>query len=178
MNKLISFLKNNLIVISVMFIISLLSGFMTIFLGWKQFYADFLSKSITLPVYVYPILLLFVFALARMFSSTVQKHSKRLRTIKGESFGAQHVYVDGKRFVNCTFENTKLVFRGEAGSGLEGCSFTNSGFVFEGPAERTAEILASLYAVPGFRPLIENTFEAIKKGNLPRVIPPSNAADD
>lgn len=159
-----------------MFIISVLSGLMGIILGWKKFNEDFLSKSITLPVYVY-LIILFVVFLAIIFWPAIKNRPKPLRTIKGASFGVQRIVVDGKRFVNCTFRKTELVFRGEAGVGFEGCSLTNPGFTFDGPAANTAKILKLLYTIPEMRPLIENTFEAIKKGKLPKAIPPSDAAE-
>ncbi len=176
MDNLIKFLENNIIIL-IMFIITLLGGLMGIILGWKRFYDDFLSKSITLPVYVL-IILFVVVALAIRFLPATKDHPKRLKTIKGESFGVQRIVVDGKRFVNCKFRKTELVFRGEAGVGFEGCSFTNPGFTFAGPAANTAKILKFLYAIPELRPLIENTFKAIREGNLPEAIPPSDAAND
>jgi hypothetical protein len=177
MDNLIKNLQNNPIIILVMFIITLLGGLIGIILGWKRFYDDFLSKSITLPVYVY-LIILFVVALAIIFWPAIKDRPKQLQTIKGESFGVQRIVVDGKRFVNCNFRKTELVFRGEAGSGIEGCSLTNVGLTFDGPAATTVKILKSLYAEPNFRPFIENTFKAIKEGKLPEAIPPSDAADD
>jgi hypothetical protein len=91
----------------------------------------------------------------------------------------QRILVDGKRFVNCKFRNTELVFRGEAGVSIEGCSFMGKiGLTFGGPAATTIKILKSLYAEPEFRPFIENTFKNIKEGKLPEAIPPSDAAND
>ena len=63
-------------------------------------------------------------------------------------------------------------------NGYENCSFINPGFTFDGPAAATINTLKALYAVPELRPLIENTFKAIREGNLPIAIPPSSAADN
>ena len=177
MDNLIKFLENNTIIL-IMFIITLLGGLMGIILGWKRFYDDFLSKSITLPVYVL-IILFVVVALAIRFWPATKERPKELQTIKGESFGVQRIFIDGKRFVNCQFRGTELVFKGEAGVGLEGCGFfENYRLTFGGPAQMTLNMLKSLYAVPEFRPRIEGTFKAIKEGKLPIAIPPSDAAND
>jgi len=95
----------------VMFLISVLSGLMGIIFGYKRFYDDFLSKSITLPVYAY-LIILFVVALAIIFWPAIKNRPKGLQTIKGESFGVQRIFVDGKRFVNCKFSKTELVYTG------------------------------------------------------------------
>ena len=102
---------------------------------------------------------------------------RRLRTIEGESFGVQRILADGKRFVNCKFRRTELVFRGEAGVGIERCVFQGTGFTFDGPAANTVNILTSLYAEPCFRPIIERTFTGVREGGLPEAVPPSDKAD-
>ena len=163
MKALIQFLQDSPLIILVMFIITALSGIITIILGWNRFCDDILLKKITIPVYAY-LIIFFIAALVVIFGPTIKDRPKKLRTIKGESFGVQRIIVDGKHFVNCEFRKTELVFRGEAGVNLEGCSFINVGFTFDGPAQNTVKILMSLYAVPQLRPLIENTFKAIKEG--------------
>ncbi len=202
MEALIRFLQNNALFIFVMTIITLLGGLMGIILGWKRFYDDFLSKSITLPVYVliilfvfvalairflpatenrpvYVLIILFLIALALIFRPATKDRPKELQIIKGESFGVQRIFVDGKRFVNCTFGKTELVYRGEADVGIENCSFKDPGFTltFDGPANFTINTLTNLYADPGFRPRIENTLKNIREGKHPIATPPSDAAD-
>jgi len=181
MSKLIEFLQNNPIIISVTFIITVLSGISIIIgmiFGWKRIRDDILLKKITVPVYAY-LIFLFLVVLAFIFWPAIEDRPKRIRTIKGETFGVQRILVDGKRFVNCKFRKTELVYRGEAGVSLENCSFIPiGGIAFEGPAASTVKTLKSLYAVPQFRPFVENTFKAIKEGNLPEAIPPSDAAND
>ena len=176
MGAIIRFLQNNLIIILVMFIITLLGGIMTIILGWEEFYDDFLSKSITLPVYV--LIILFVVVLAIIFRSAAKDQSKPLQIIKGESFGVQRIFVDGKHFVNCKFRKTELVYKGEGKCRMENCSFVNPGFTFGGPAASTIQSLTGLYTVPALRPLIENTLTNIREGKHPMAIPPSDAADN
>jgi len=176
MEALIRFIQNNLLIILVVFIISVLSGFMGIILGWKRFYDDFLSKSITLPVYVL-IILFVVVVLAIRFLPATKDLPKGLTTIKGESFGVQRIFVDGKRFVNCKFRKTELAYKGEGGCRMVNCSLENIGFTFDGPAAATMKTLTGMYAIPALRPFIENTFKAIREGNLKIAIPPSDAAD-
>lgn len=177
MEVLIQFLQNNPLIILGMFTIAVLSGIITIIFGWKKFRDDILLKKITVPVYAY-LVIFFLIALAIIFWPAIEDRPKSLRIIKGESFGVQRIIVDGKRFVNCKFRKTELVFRGEASSSLENCFYENIGFTFDGPAATTMKILKGLYAVPNFRPAIEKTFEAIREGKFPEAIPPSDAADD
>jgi len=177
MDRLIQLLQNNPLIILAMFIISVLSGIITIILGWKRFRDDVLVKKVTLPVYAY-VIVFFLVALAITLWPAIGDRPKRLRTIEGESFGVQRILVDGKRFVNCKFKKTELVFRGEGGGGIEGCDIMDVGITFDGPAATTVKLLKSLYAEPKFRPLVENTFKAIREGNLPEAIPPSDAANE
>ena len=159
-----------------MFIITVLSGIITIILGWRKFYKDILSKNIILPVYVYLIVFFFV-ALAIIFWPAIESRPKPLRTIEGESFGIQRVYADGKRFVNCRFDGTEIVIRGEVGGAFESCQLTNIKFTIDGPAAAVILTLEHMYTIPGFRPFIDNMFEAIKAGKIPRATSPSHAAD-
>ena len=180
MDNLIKFLQNSPIIILVTFIITALSGISVvigIILGRKRIRDDILLKKITVPVYAY-LIILFLVVLAIIFWPAMKDRPKPLRTIKGESFGVQRILVDGKRFVNCNFPKTELVYRGEAGVSFENCNFAKlGGLTFDGPAAATINTLKNLYAVPQFRPVIENTFKAIREGKLPKAIPPSDAAD-
>ena len=178
MEVLIRFLQNNRLIILVMFIITLLGGLMSIILGWEKFYDDFLSKSITLPVYMYLIILFVVVALSIRFWPATKDQPKGLQTIKGEVFGVQRILVDGKHFVNCSFRKTELAYRGEGDCRMDNCSLENIGFTFDGPAAATVKTLTGMYAVPELRPLIENTFKNIREGNLPIATPPSGAVDN
>ena len=161
-----------------MSLIPLLAALMTIILGWERFYNDFLSQSITLPVYVHLIIFfVVVVALAIRFWPATKDRSKELQIIKGESFGTQRIFVEGKHFVNCTFTRTELVYRGEASSRFEHCGFERHQFVFEGPAATTLQTLTNMYTQPIFRPFLDYVFECIKKGKLPKATPPLSAAD-
>jgi hypothetical protein len=159
-----------------MFIITFFSGVVTIVLGWKRLYNDILSKKVTLPIYAYLIILFFVF-LAIIFRPAIKIQPKGYRTIEGESFGVQSVVLDGKRFINCSFDGTELVFKGEAGLEFNSNRLTNIRLTFGGPAARTVFIFRALYREPGFRPFIESAFEQIKSGDIKESTAPSKAAD-
>jgi len=177
MDRLIRLIQNNALIALIIVIISVLSGIITIIPWCRRFQQDVLSKRITLPVYAYLIILIFI-ALVIIFWSTIKIHPKRLRTIKGESFGVQRIYVDGKLFVNCQFNGTELVFRGEAGVGFEGCTFKGIRLTLDGPAALTAFLFSKMYSEPGFQPFIDNTFEQIKSGEIIKANSPSSAAND
>ena len=88
MEGLVRWLQNSPLIVLAMFIITLLAGIISIFLGWKRFRDDVLTKRITLPVYAY-LIISFCIALIVIFWPAVEDRPKILRTIKGESFGAQ-----------------------------------------------------------------------------------------
>jgi hypothetical protein len=176
MDSLIQLLQNNPLIILIMFIITFFSGAITIILGWKKLYNDILSKKITLPIYAYLIILFFVF-LAIIFWPIIKNQPKGYRTIEGESFGVQRVVLDGKRFINCSFDGTELVIKGEAGGEFNNNKLTNIRLTFDGPAAGTIFTLRALYSEPSFRPFIENAFEQIKSGDFKKATVPSKAAD-
>ncbi len=177
MNNLSQFLQNSPLIILGMFIITSLSGVISILVGWRRFRDDILLKGVTIPVYVYLIILFFIGS-AIIYWPAIENRPRPLRTIEGESFGVQRIIVDGKKFINCKFNKTELVFKGESDLSIVGCSLTNVSYTFSGPAERTLKILKTLYKTPEFRPMIDNTFEAIRKDKLKQAITPSSAAND
>jgi len=177
MDRLAEFLQTNPLIIIATFAFSTVGAIITIAARRKELWRDFLSKRITLPVYVYLILILVVL-FAAMLWPAVEKRPKRLTTIQGEEFGVQRIVVDGKHFRNCQFHGTELVFRGETPSEIENCTFDSVALTFDGPAATTAHILTSMYKAPQLRALIEGTFERIRKGELQRAVAPSRAADN
>jgi len=177
MDRLAEIFQTNPLIVILFFVVSVAAAITTVADKLRKVSPDLLSRKVTLPVYVYVIVLL-IWLLGRLFWPVAEDRPKGLRTIKGEEFGVQRVIMDGKRFQNCTSRKTELVFRGEASSGIENCTLYRPGFTFDGPAAATARILTSLYKIPELRPLIDNTFESIRKGKLPRAIPPSDVADD
>ncbi len=175
MDYLSELFQNNPLMVAIVSCVTLVSGGITVVSYWRPFWRDVLSRKV--PVYA----VLIFFSLAVMAISlwpAVGRRPKGMRTIEGETFGIQRVIVDGKRFVNCTFNKTELVFRGEVGGGFEGCKLVVPQLTFDGPAARTVRILRTLYTVPQLQPLIENTFAGIRTGNLSVAVPPSDAARD
>ena len=177
MERLAEFLQTNPVIVILTFVVSVAGAIITIGAQRKQIWRDFLSREVTLPVYVYLILVLAVLFVT-MFWPAHDDRTRPLRTIEGEKFGIQRIIVDGKRFVNCEFHRTELVYRGEAGCAIEKCKLDRPQFTFDGPAASTAKTLSSFYKVPQLQPLIDNTFECIKKGQLRTAVTPSPAADD
>ncbi len=177
MERVAEFLQTNAYIIVVMFVLSAGKIAFDIIARRKQLWHDFLSRKITLPVYVC-LILIFLVLLLKVLWPVTEMRPKSIRTIENEEFGIQRVIVDGKRFVNCKFHKTELVFRGEAKGSIEGGVLDHPQFTFDGPAAATAQSLSNFYKIPQLRPLIDNTFEAIKKGQLQKAVPPSDAADD
>jgi len=66
MEILVKFLQNNPLIILVMFIISALSGTISIVFGWKRFRDDILLRKITIPVYAY-LMIFFLVAVVVVF---------------------------------------------------------------------------------------------------------------
>ena len=81
------------------------------------------------------------------------------QTIEGRS-----EVLDGKKYINCVFVKSTLIYKATASVSLEGCSFAEVGWIFEGPAERTMSFLRGLYhgAGEGGQQLVEKTFMSIK----------------
>lgn len=177
MTGFIEMLQNHPLIIFGMFIISVLSGIMTIVKEWRGFYSDVLSKKITLPVYAY-LIIIFLIALGYIFWPKPKDRPKQFRTIEGESFGIQRVYIDGKRFVNCNFNGTEMVFTGESGGELIGSKFSRIRLTASGPAAITLNMLRAMYSEEGFRPYIDNLFNDIKTGIIRKATTPSDAADN
>lgn len=177
MDYLTQLLQSNPLIILAMFLISVISSTMTIIFGWKRFYNDFLSKSVTLPVWLI-LSIIFVIFLVVIFKPALADRTARLKTIKGVSFGVQRVLLDGKRFVNCTFDRSELFYRGEAGCELKNNTLKDVHITFGGPAGRTLSSLANMYRVPSLRPLIDNTFSRIKEDKMRKVPQPARDAGD
>ncbi|MGD6796620.1 toll/interleukin-1 receptor domain-containing protein [Metabacillus indicus] len=84
-----------------------------------------------------------------------------LELIEGKTFGVEQVYLDGNNFVNCIFEGSELVYKGEYGFGLESCKFRGIPRIkFADFAGTTLNVLKTFYnAGPEFREIILKTFE-------------------
>lgn len=127
-----------------------------LFISWEDFYTNYLSKPITIPVWL-PIISIFLLLVIFVFRPQKKKPSiKQLETIEGENFGVQQVILDGKRFVNCTFDGSELVFNGLNAFALEGNTFeTPPRISFQQHAGMTFQVIKTLYDSPDFNSYIE-----------------------
>lgn len=91
MNNLIEWLSQNPIIVLVMFIISLISGLMGIVLGWKRFFEDYLSKSVSIPVWIIVIIFISMPAIFAILvgSKPIEDEIKELSLVEGKKFGIQ-----------------------------------------------------------------------------------------
>lgn len=80
------------------------------------------------------------------------------------TFDSGIVGLDNVDYINCTFKNCMMVYAGGAPGSIDGCTFENVQWTFNGPAGATIAFLTALYRDPAFRPLIDSTFEQIRKG--------------
>lgn len=167
MNNLIEWLSQNPIIVLVMFIISLISGLMGIVLGWKRFYEDYLSKSVSIPIWIIVIIFISMPAIFTILvgSKPIEDELKELSLVEGKKFGIQQVVLDGKRFIRCSFDGTELIFNGEHGFDFsENNLKSNFRLSLNKNARLTFEAFYALYKDPAFRPIVENTFQAIREG--------------
>lgn len=157
--KLTDQLQRNPLVVFFMFIIALLSGIITVVLGWSDFYNDYLSKEIVIPLWML-LLLGLIAAVFLIIKPTKRNKPKGLITVEGEKFGVQQIVVDGKRFVNCEFDGTELVFKGEQAFSLEGNRFISPPRIaFTEHAGDTVAVLKAFYNTSEFRPYVAKLFE-------------------
>ena len=89
----------------------------------------------------------------------------------GNTYTRVVVSLDGQHFEKCTFDHCTLQFSGTANVGLVDCTFTNCNWSFVGPAVTTLDFLSALYngLGPSGKQLVEDTFENIRSGQMPRV---------
>ncbi|WP_145146576.1 hypothetical protein [Paenibacillus xylanexedens] len=161
--SLVDQIQKNTIILICMFIISLLGGIITIILGWNDFYNDYLSKQLELPVWFF-LFIIFVTSATMLFfkqrSNSQQLLPKGLVTIEGEFFGVQQVNLDGKRFVNCKFDGTELIYNGEEVFSLEKNEFISPPRIsFRSHAGDTLAVLEALHKSPEFKSYIDETFK-------------------
>ena len=82
---------------------------------------------------------------------------------QGETFTNETVVLDGNDYLNCTFTNCEIVFRGTASVSLHGINFNDCRWTFDGPAGLTINFMTALYQA-GVTELIDGTFENIRRG--------------
>ena len=160
MKVLIETLQKHPLAILVMFLVSAVSGIMGIVLGWQQFYESYLSRSVQLPVW----LLLFgagLIATLYFLKPYASRKPRELEMVQGKSFGVQPVELDGKRFVNCTFDGSELIFRATNGFDLIKNDFkVPPRLRFEAYAGVTLAALKALNNDPNFRQYVTAALQA------------------
>jgi hypothetical protein len=166
MKALTLWLQNNPMAILIMFIVAILSGIMTIILGWRAFYADYLSKAVTVPVWLLILVLIIgcLFAVQFVGRQSGDTVVKELEAIEGKRFGVQQIVVDGKKFERCKFDGSEIIFNGKAGFSLIGCQFKSPRITFASYASNTVNALTLMYKDPSFKPIVEQTIENIRAG--------------
>lgn len=85
---------------------------------------------------------------------------------KNKTFTEEHIIIDNKRFVNCTFNNCDFVYRGAPTGFFSNCNFNSiKSWEFEGEAKNTVEFIAMTYhnIGEGGKKMMENLFESIRK---------------
>lgn len=90
---------------------------------------------------------------------------------QGATFANETVVLDDNEYLNCTFNNCEIVFRGTASVLLNGVNFNDCRWTFEGPAGMTINFMTALYQA-GITDLIDQTFENIKRGSHRQVEAP------
>ena len=85
-------------------------------------------------------------------------------------FENQLVLLDGQYFSKCIFRGCLMKFSATAPVSMVGCGFDSCEWALDGPAALTANFLSQLYQQgEGGKTLVENTFEAIRKGVLDKI---------
>lgn len=169
MKELSEWLSSNPIIVLIMFLITIFGGVMGIILGWKQFYRDYLSKNLTIPVWLLLICFIFISILFLIFSNKniEQEKIKELELVQGKTFGIQQVVLDGKRFERCSFDGTEMVFNADNGFSFNSNNMkSNIRITFNKSAALTLRALTALYSDKAFQPFVESTFKTIKEGKL------------
>lgn len=140
----------------------------TVVNGWEDF-SIFLNKKISITVstiFIICIFILFSFLIIKYIFLEKRKvtYSTELETIEGKSFGVERVYIDGKRFVNCTFDGSELVFEGKSAFALEKNHFkVPPRIAFEANAGITANVMTTLYNTAEFKIYIEQLFQNTRR---------------
>ncbi|WP_018609434.1 hypothetical protein [Uliginosibacterium gangwonense] len=171
MKEFYSWLQKNTGINIVVFLISACSSVVTIVLGWNQFYQDYLSKSINIPIWVF-IISPFIYLLLRPIYKQLYSPSKSLKKVEGKQFGVQQINIDGMSFERCKFDHSLLIFEGVNNFEIMSCAFTPAPKIaFNSHAQLTLRALSDLYKDPVFRPQVEATLINIKTGDHPIITP-------
>lgn len=85
---------------------------------------------------------------------------------EGEDFVQEEVELGGNKFLDCTFEDCRLLYDGSPGVRIEDCSFEETRLELTDEAGNTLSFLQNLYH--GFgedgQLVVENFFDQIRQG--------------
>jgi hypothetical protein len=146
-------------------VIGIVCTFLPVILG------ELIKRTSKIPDITIPFWLLCLFIGLIAAYSVIHVYSNKTKDVANKSYGVERVVIDGKHFVNCTFDGTELVFTGKRGFSLSGNHFkTNPRISFDGNAALTISELIAMYSDDVFRPIIEATFDNIKKRGLEKKV--------
>jgi hypothetical protein len=88
----------------------------------------------------------------------------------------EDVLVDGQKFTNCLFVESRIIYRATAPVQFDQCTFTTCEWVFGGPAENMLFYLAALATNLGedARTMVLNLLNGIASGQLDNVMTQSH----
>lgn len=171
MQKLLDFFQKNPYILLFSTALGLIGGVIGIVTGWTQFYAV-LKTETTIPGWVIlMVLMVFLGILSVKREKVKETEPETLVKYEGKTFGIQTIALDGKEFIRCEFNGTKLIYSGGP-FGLQYCVFTDFSLGLDGDAQRTLAVLTLFYQqYPVLRPMIDQTFENVRTGNHPMTPP-------
>ena len=132
---------------------SLLASFITYVIGKVARFG-----SITVPIWIIGIV---IFIIVYLFYLDYQSKSTDLETIYNKNFGVERVILDGKKFVDCKFDRSELVYLGKKNFHLIRTTHVNTRLAFEDNAALTVAVMQKMYGDPGIRQYIVDFIEQI-----------------
>lgn len=93
-----------------------------------------------------------------------------------KAFVRKELEVDGKSFVNCSFNQCVFIYSGGNPPEINGCSFDNCSWKFADAAARTLGFFSGMHS-GGFDKMVEATFNEVRKGNSFANVPAARKND-
>jgi hypothetical protein len=92
--------------------------------------------------------------------------------ISNKTFTKRDVLIDGQKFYNCRFIQSRIIFRGTKPVQFDKCVFTECEWVYDGPAENTLRYLSALAndLGPEAREMVINVLNGIVSGQIEKVL--------
>jgi hypothetical protein len=126
----------------------------------------FISITSDVPDVSVPFWLLLILACTPLGYLAARVYGKKIKDISNRSFGVERVSICGKRFINCKFDGTELIYDASAPTSMNYCNLSSMRLSFNGGASETVNYLTALYSDQAFRPIVEQTFENIRSKGL------------